>query len=104
MTAKQSSFVWYELSSTDVVAAKAFYGKVVGWNVQDVPMPGMTYSLLFAGTTQVGGMMAMPEGARGAAVKPFWAGYIGVDDCDTAASKLQRLGGKVHLPPTDIRK
>jgi uncharacterized protein len=99
MTAKQSSFVWYELSSTDVAAAKTFYGKVVGWTVQDVPMPGMTYSLLFAGTTQVGGMMAMPQGAAG---KPFWAGYIGVDDCDTAASKLQRQGGKVHLPPTDI--
>jgi uncharacterized protein len=55
--------VCYELSSTDVAAAKTLYGNEVGWNVQDVPMPGMTYSLLFAGTTQVGGMMAMPEGA-----------------------------------------
>jgi uncharacterized protein len=33
MTVKQSSFVWYELLSTDVAAAKAFYGKVVGWGV-----------------------------------------------------------------------
>jgi uncharacterized protein len=35
MTVKQSSFVWYELLSTDVAAAKAFYGKVVGWQAAD---------------------------------------------------------------------
>lgn len=100
MTAKQSSFVWYELLSTDVAAAKAFYGKVVGWDMQDVPVPGMTYTLLFVGTAQVGGMMSIPPDATG--LKPFWASYIEVDDCDGAASKVQRLGGKIHRPPTDI--
>jgi predicted enzyme related to lactoylglutathione lyase len=102
MTSKQSSFVWYELLSTDVVAARAFYGNVVGWETQDVPMPGMTYSLLLAGETQVGGMMTMPKADHDAGLKPFWAGYIEVDDCDAAASKLQRLGGKIHSPPADI--
>jgi predicted enzyme related to lactoylglutathione lyase len=102
MSAKPSSFVWYELLSTDVAAAKAFYGPVIGWNIQDVPMPGMTYSLIFAGMTQVGGMMALPKDALDAAMKPFWAPYIEVDECDASASALQRLGGKIHLPPTDI--
>jgi predicted enzyme related to lactoylglutathione lyase len=27
--------------TTDTQAAKAFYGKVVGWGAQDAPMPGM---------------------------------------------------------------
>jgi uncharacterized protein len=102
MTAKQSSFVWYELLSTDVAAAKAFYGKVVGWDTQDVPMLGVTYSLIFAGTTQVGGLMAMPKNPLDASMKPFWIGYVEVDDCDAAASTLLRLGGTVHRPPTDI--
>jgi|SRR5580704_14665 predicted enzyme related to lactoylglutathione lyase len=35
-------------------------------------------------------------------MKPPWAAYIEVADCDSAAAKLQRLGGKVHMPPTDI--
>jgi predicted enzyme related to lactoylglutathione lyase len=34
-------FVWYELMTTDMEAAKAFYAKVVGWGTQDVSMPGM---------------------------------------------------------------
>jgi predicted enzyme related to lactoylglutathione lyase len=102
MAEKGSSFVWYELMSADVAVAKAFYGKVVGWQLQDMPMPGMTYTLLLADNAQVGGMMALPQELRAAGMKPPWAGYIEVADCDSAAEKLQRLGGKVHMPPTDI--
>jgi hypothetical protein len=102
MSAKQGSFVWYELLSTDVAAAKAFYAKVVGWSVQDMPMPGMSYTLLFAGATQIGGMMATPADAARAGLRPHWGCYIEVDDCDGAASKLERLGGKIHRAPTDI--
>jgi len=102
MTSAQCSFVWYELMTSDVAAAKAFYAMVVGWDTQDVPMPGMTYTLLRAGGTQVGGMMALPETACAAGMKPCWAGYIGVDDADSAASKVQRLGGKILKAPTDI--
>jgi predicted enzyme related to lactoylglutathione lyase len=102
MAGKQGSFVWYELMSTDVAAAKAFYGKVVGWATQDMPMPGMTYTLLLAEAKQVGGMMSIPKDALAAGMRPFWGCYIDVSDCDAAASKVQRLGGKVHAPPTDI--
>jgi uncharacterized protein len=102
MASKQGSFVWYELMSSDVGAAKAFYGKVVGWATQDMPMPGMTYTLLLADTMQVGGMMSLPKDAAAAGMRPFWGGYIEVSDCDAAASKVPRLGGKIHAPPTDI--
>jgi uncharacterized protein len=102
MAGKQGFFVWYELMSSDVTAAKAFYGKVVGWVTQDMPMPGMTYTLLLANTTQVGGLMSIPKEASAAGMRPFWGAYISVSDCDAAASKVQRLGGKVHAPPTDI--
>src|SRR5258708_24628895 len=35
-------------------------------------------------------------------LKPSWVGYIGVDDVDRAAAKVQSLGCKVHRPPSDI--
>jgi uncharacterized protein len=98
----QSSFVWYELMSTDVAAAKAFYGKVVGWTMQDAPMPGMTYTLLHAGSAQIGGMMPLPKEAHDAGMKPCWVGYVSVEDVDRAADKLTGLGGKVFRPATDI--
>ena len=102
MPSAQSSFVWYELMTNDVAAAKTFYAKVVGWNTQDVPMPGMTYTLLRMGETQVGGLMALPQAAREGGMRPCWVSYISVDDVDGAASKVQGLGGKIFGAPTDI--
>jgi len=102
MAGAQSSFVWYELMSSDVAAAKTFYTKVVGWKMEDMPMPGMTYTILRAGDTQVGGMMTIPKDAAAAGMKPGWVSYIGVDDVDAAASKVRSLGGKIYVAPADI--
>jgi predicted enzyme related to lactoylglutathione lyase len=102
MTGAQSSFVWYELMTSDAAAAKTFYSKVVGWNTEDVPMPGMTYTLLRTGETQIGGLMALPQEARDAGMKPCWVGYVGVDDADGAAAKVKRLGGRILKEPADI--
>jgi hypothetical protein len=102
MAGTQSSFVWYELMSSDVAASKAFYSKVVGWSTEDVPMPGMTYTMLSIGETQVGGMMALPKEAGAAGMRPGWLGYVGVEDTDRAAAKITQLGGKILMPPTDI--
>src|SRR5258707_4624849 len=102
MPGAQSFFVWYELMSSDVAAAKAFYASVVGWNTQDMPMPGMTYTLLRVGDTQIGGMMKLPKEASDAGMRPCWVGYVRVDDADGAAAKVKRLGGKIIGAPTDI--
>jgi predicted enzyme related to lactoylglutathione lyase len=95
-------FVWYELMTTDPGAAKAFYGEVVGWGTQDVPMPGMTYTLFTVGETHVSGLMDLPEDARKRSAPPSWLGYVAVDDVDATAEHAKRLGGAVHVPPRDI--
>jgi len=102
MTDSQGRFVWYELMTTDLAAAQAFYTKVVGWTAQDAGMPDMTYILLNAGQTQVGGLMTLPETARAAGARPAWMGYVAVDDVDASTAKAKQLGGAVHVPPTDI--
>jgi predicted enzyme related to lactoylglutathione lyase len=102
MAGSQSAFVWYELMSSDVAAAKVFYGKVVGWNMQDMPMPGMTYTILEAGKIGIGGMMALPKEACDAGAKPCWTAYIYAADVDAAAKKVEGLGGKVLRAATDI--
>jgi uncharacterized protein len=95
-------FVWYELMTTDMAAAKAFYAKVVGWGTEDASMPGMAYTLFTVEGISVGGAMGLPPDAKKAGVKPGWIGYIGVDDVDAAAGRVRQLGGVVHVPPTDI--
>lgn len=102
MAAEQSAFVWYELMTTDVAAAKVFYGAVVGWKTQDMPMPDMTYTVIQAGETGIGGIMKLPREACDAGAKPGWVSYIYAADVDGAAAKVQRLGGTMHHVPTDI--
>jgi uncharacterized protein len=94
-------FVWYELVTTDIEAAKVFYGKVIGWGTQDTSMPGLAYTLFTAGEVPIGDLIELPENARNAA-GPHWLGYVAVDDVDAAAERIKQLGGAVQVPPTDL--
>jgi hypothetical protein len=93
-------FIWYELMTTDVEAAKAFYTKVVGWGARDASTPGLGYTLFTMGTASVGGLLELPEEGRKRGATPRWMGYVGVDDLNDTAERIKRLGGTVYLPPT----
>ena len=102
MVGSHGRFIWYELMTTDMEAAKAFYADVVDWGTQDSSMPGMPYTLFTAGTASVSGVMDLPEEARKLGMRPGWLGYVGVNDVDASADRIKQLGGSVHVPPTDI--
>jgi hypothetical protein len=102
MTDSHGHFVWYELLTTDMAAAKAFYAKVVGWSAHDASTPGMAYTLLSVGESVLGGVMILPEAARRTGAQPRWLGYVAVDDVEAAVVRLRQLGGAVHIPPADI--
>jgi predicted enzyme related to lactoylglutathione lyase len=102
MAQKHTSFIWYELMTTDQPAAEAFYRAVVGWQMADAGQPGMRYTILSAGQRGVGGLMALPKEAREAGVKPGWTGYIAVADTDATAQRIAQAGGAIHRPPDDI--
>jgi predicted enzyme related to lactoylglutathione lyase len=102
MVDAHGSFVWYELMTPDVEAAKAFYAEVVGWGTKEASVPSMAYTSFTVGETPVCGLLALPAGARQAGARPFWIGYIGVEDVDAAANLVNTLGGRVYVPPKDI--
>jgi hypothetical protein len=102
MVGSHGCFVWYELTTTDAQAAKAFYADVIGWGLRDASMPGAAYTLFTAGEDPVAGLMALPAEARKMGALPLWMGYVGVDDVDAATDRLKRLGGAVYVPPTDV--
>ncbi|MGY3604940.1 MULTISPECIES: VOC family protein [unclassified Bradyrhizobium] len=93
-------FAWYELLTTDLAAAGAFYGEVVGWGVKDASLPELAYTVLSAGDVPVGGLMELPEEGRRLGATPRWVGYVAVDDIDATTTQIGRLGGAVLLPPT----
>lgn len=102
MSNANGRFVWYELMTTDLAAARTFYSSVVGWNPVDAQMPGMDYWMFNAGETPVAGVMKLPEEAAKMVAPPSWTGYVTVEDVDAAAALVTANGGTVHVPPTDI--
>jgi uncharacterized protein len=94
-------FVWYELMTTDMAAARTFYASVVGWGSQDASTSDLAYAFFTAGSSSVGGLMDLPADARKMGATPRWMGYVGVNDVDVTCDRIKRLGGAVYVPPTN---
>jgi len=97
-----SEFFWYELMTTDVAAAEAFYKKVVGWTSQPFEGSGVDYVVFSAGERGVAGVMLLPEEAKAMGTPPCWMGYIHAKDVDAATAGVKKAGGTVHREPSDI--
>ena len=101
MVGSHSHFVWYELVTTDVAAATAFYTRVMGWGAWDASAPGKPYILFGDGKSAISALTPLPDDARRVGVQSAWVGYVGVDDVDATAERVTHLGGVIHVPPTD---
>src|SRR5207249_5185428 len=84
MPLPEGVFVWDELYTNDVDAAKRFYGEVFGWTGEDADMGGYTYTLFKSGDTNIAGCMPIPEGEE---TPPHWYPYLATDNVDAATEK-----------------
>lgn len=96
-----SNFIWYELMTTDMKAAEAFYKKVVGWDSESWP-GDFPYVIMKVGEIGAAGLMPLPEEAAQMGQPPAWVGYIHAEDVDKATESVRSAGGSVHREPTDI--
>jgi uncharacterized protein len=86
-----NAFVHVELNTTDVDRAKAFYGKLFDWTLEDVPVPGMTYTMIKVGKGTGGGIMKHPMPGE----PSMWLAYVEVDDIAASTEKARSLGAKI---------
>jgi predicted enzyme related to lactoylglutathione lyase len=95
-------FVHVELNSPDPEKAKAFYGKLFEWQLDDMPDPATpdhSYTIIKVGDGTGGGIMKqVPQGPAG------WIPYVLVDDLRAATDKAKSLGGKVMKDVTEVPK
>lgn len=92
--------LWYELMTTDMAAADAFYTKVVGWTTTPFAGSGQPYSMFnHSADAPVAGLMTKPDDVQ---APPFWSMYIGVPRLEDAAANVARLGGKECSPVISV--
>lgn len=89
-------FVHVEPMTGDVDKAKAFYGALFDWKLEDIP--GMNYTIVQVAEGTGGGMMACP----GPEVAPQWLPYILVQDVAEKLAKGRSLGATVMKEVTGI--
>ncbi len=83
---------WFELNTSDLDGAAAFYGTVFGWTVGDSEMIDFDYRVARSRQGDgVGGLMsALPPG-----VPPHWLVYFGAEDADATVTATEAAGGKL---------
>lgn len=97
-------FSMHELITTDLASAKEFYGELFDWTFTETKtIYGNPYLVVHREGTIVGGMM-LKEGNVSDDVMPCWDPYITVNNVEASAKRIEKLGGKIIIPPTDIPK
>ena len=97
------AFIWYELMTTDAEGAKAFYDKVVGWNIGEGAAEYQGYRMINRNDGGfAGGVMPLTDEMCSHGARPTWLGYLYVPDVDRTVAKIETAGGKALMPAMDI--
>lgn len=88
-------FVWSDLSTFNLRAAKRFYRRAFGWRFQSIGR----YQYGTSNKQPAAGLYTMPRKFQRINMPSFWMSYIAVDDVQATADLAQQLGGKVEMPP-----
>ena len=94
-------FIWFDLATENLPAARVFYREVFGWTFREVAGAPAGYTLIENGNDKVGGMfeMARPQGAR---VGARWISLISVADPEAAMRTVRSRGGEVLMTPRRV--
>lgn len=87
-------FVWADLVTDDVPAARKFYGQLFGWTFRDLG----GYTIAANDERPLCGLFQRPRPADPNA-KPRWFGFISVGNVQRAEQAVTRAGGRVLAPP-----
>jgi predicted enzyme related to lactoylglutathione lyase len=89
-------FVWHELVTPDVEAARRFYGELVGWQI-DTPArdASQPYAYLTKNGQRVGGVVLRP----GPHVPPHVLGFVSVLDVEGTLDRARERRGALLVPP-----
>ena len=85
-------FVWHDLLTRDVAAAKQFYGQLFGWQFENTKRGDRSYVIARLGTTPVAGIVDV-SGITDAGTQ--WLSFMAVADVDKTVALAQSNGGKV---------
>lgn len=96
----KARFVWYDLMTHEPQAAREFYARVFGWQIEEMDLGGPApYTMWKAAGSGFGGFV--PLGIE-RDMPSHWLGYVAVPDVDAAVDAALAAGGRVGQPAADL--
>jgi predicted enzyme related to lactoylglutathione lyase len=89
---------WLDLGSPDTAAAAAFYGEVLGWDLQSAGPDAGGYGFWQEDGKTVAGLGPLAEDDASSA----WTVYFYTPDASATAKAVERGGGTVRVEPFDV--
>ncbi|MCZ6756199.1 MAG: VOC family protein [Gemmatimonadetes bacterium] len=99
-THRVGKFVWQDLLTDDVAAAKRFYAGLFGWEFA-VADDDSTYTVILHRGRAIGGMVATAD-LEAHVNSSQWLGSLSVADVDRAVDVVKNSGGAVRATPRDL--
>jgi len=93
-------FVWRDLITHDVPAARRFYGDLFGWTF-DGAEGQASYTVIKHQGRPIGGIAYSNRNVDGRRVTQ-WVGMLSVDDVDRSVAVLRQAGGSVYFGPSTV--
>ncbi|MDA2934473.1 VOC family protein [Acidobacteria bacterium AH-259-D05] len=97
----RGKFVWHELLTTDLDAAKEFYTQLIGWGTKQWEGSD-PYTMWMNQDTPVGGVVTLSEEELKEGVPPHWLAFLGAPDIDSVKVQVEGLGGRILVEPTEV--
>jgi predicted enzyme related to lactoylglutathione lyase len=92
-------FVWADLVTDDVPAARKFYSALFGWTFRDLG----NYTIASNDERPLCGMFQRARPANQPQAKPRWVGYLSVSSVAKAGRAVTEGGGRVLAAPQKFR-
>lgn len=96
------NIIWYELMSADPLGSKAFYERLLPWQIEVEPSGASDYRMITAPAGNVGGVLTLTEEMTAGGARPCWVTYVHVDDVDASVAEVAAQGGQVLMPAHDM--
>jgi predicted enzyme related to lactoylglutathione lyase len=99
-TATRHAINWFELPVTDLERACRFYETVLATRLKSETFGGMPMAMFPAGGDAVGGALVLDQRRKPGGDTIVYLNANGI--LDQCADRIEKAGGKVLLPKTDI--
>ncbi len=96
-------FVWYDLVTNDIPAARAFYGELFDWEFEEIPDHPNKFVLIRSGGIPIGGLVQLDR-QNPDSTESQWIGSLSVTNVDSMVERFVDRGGAVLGGPVDIER